>query len=72
MRGDEGSLALASNEQILSRHFIDRLAHSALTDIEACREFNLTGNRLARTPLAGLKTLQEQALDLTIQGTESR
>ena len=37
--GDEGSLPLTTDQQILRRHFVDRLAHRSLTHVEACRQF---------------------------------
>ena len=66
------ALALAPHQQVLGSHLIDGLAHRALADAEAPRQFLLARDRIARLPLAGLQAGDDQLLDLAIQGAERR
>ena len=70
MRGHKRALALTAHHQILGSQLINRLAHRALADLEAASQLHLTGNQLAGTPFTHFQTLQDQALDLLIQGAE--
>ena len=72
MRGDEGAAALAPHEQVLGREFVDRLSHRALADLEAARQLDLAGDRLARAPDAGLQFARHQRLHLLVQRAERR
>ena len=70
MRGHKSAFALAPNQQIVIGQFIDGFAHGALADAVPGRQIHFTGDAFARLPFARLKALQNQALDLLIQGAE--
>ena len=69
---DEGALALAAGEQVIGGKFIDGLAHGALAHLEPRGELELARDRLARLPFAMIKRLDDQILDLAVQGAEGR
>src|SRR5690606_5020253 len=72
VRGHEGALALAAQQQVFGGQFVDGLAHRTLADLKARRELELAGYCLARLPFATVEPLQQQSLDLLIQGAERR
>ena len=51
--------------------FVNGFAYGALADPVAGGELHLAGNGLPRLPLARLQALQNQALDLLVERTES-
>ena len=67
---NKGALALPSDQEIFIGQLINGLANCALADLETPGQFDFTGNRCAGFPLTGLQTLQNQDLDLLVQGTE--
>lgn len=50
---------------------IDRLAHRALAHLEAGGQIDFAGDEFAGLPFAAVQALDEQALDLAVQRTES-
>ena len=72
MGGHERAFALPPHEQVLGRQFVNGLAHRALADAVAGGQFHLTRDGFAWLPLAGLQALQDQLLDLLVQGAERR
>lgn len=69
--GDEGALALAAQQQVFGGQLIDRLAHRALAHLEAGGQIDFAGDEFAGLPFAAVQALDEQALDLAVQRTES-
>jgi hypothetical protein len=65
-----GALALLANKEVVRRHLVDGLAHGPLTYTETQRKFLFAGNRLPRTPLARLQSIEHQILDLTVERAE--
>ena len=72
MRGNEGAFALAAHQHAIGSQRVQRLAHGALADLEALRQFGLARQRLAGLPLAGTEAARQQTLDLLVQRTERR
>src|SRR5690606_5126257 len=67
MSRNERTLALAAQKQIFGCKFVNCLTHRALADLESGGKLQLAGYGFAGFPLATVKTLQQQTLDLLIQ-----
>ena len=70
MRGHEGALALAAHHEIFGRQIVDGLAYRALAHSKARSQLHLARDGLTGLPLALLKALQNQSLDLLVQRAE--
>jgi len=68
--GHEGAPTLAAHHQMLGGQLVDGLAHRPLADAKAPRQLDLTGDQIAGLPLTGLQALQNQRLDLLVQGAK--
>src|SRR5699024_3053140 len=62
----KGSLALAANQQVVSRQLIDGLAHRALAYLKTRGELVFAGYSLTWLPLALIQPLQQQGFDLLV------
>src|SRR5690606_27535892 len=58
--GDEGSLALPAQQQVLGGQFIDRLADRALAYLEAGCQVDFAGDEFAGLPFAAFQALHQQ------------
>ena len=67
VRGDISPLALAPQQQVFRREFIDRRRIGTLADAKAASQLGLVGNNLARSPFTAFQRLKDQALDLPIE-----
>src|SRR5205814_7613326 len=69
---DKRSLALTADDKIVGGERVERLAHGALRNAEPRRKLELARDRLARSPLDGGETLDEELLDLQVQRAVER
>src|SRR5699024_8996772 len=66
--GHVGTLALATDQEIIGGELVYGLAHRALTDLEAAGKLHLAGDGVAGLPLTLVQALEQQTLDLLVQG----
>src|SRR3546814_9361508 len=58
--GDVGAAALATHQQVVCRHLVERLAHGALADAQLLGELHLAGQQVSRLPVAADQPRSEE------------